>query len=82
MGYFLHTAYWGQGFATELVRAALHHGFDTLSLDLIGAFARPENAASTRVLEKCGLRRLGFVAELERDQYAITRAEWLRMLPR
>ena len=48
---------------------------------MIGAFARPENAASTRVLEKCGLRRLGF-AELERDQYAITRAEWLRVPPR
>jgi ribosomal-protein-alanine N-acetyltransferase len=74
VSYFLHPAHWGRGLATELVRAAVAHGFETLTLPAIGAFARPDNAASIRVLEKCGFRLLGWEAALERNHYEIRRA--------
>jgi len=69
VSYFFHPAHWGQGYATELVRTTLDHGFGALSLPAIGAFVRPANAASARVLQKCGFLRLGYERELERDRY-------------
>jgi RimJ/RimL family protein N-acetyltransferase len=55
------------------VRAALAHGFEALGLPAIGAFARPDNAASIRVLEKCGLRFLRWEPALERNYYEVRR---------
>jgi ribosomal-protein-alanine N-acetyltransferase len=51
---------WGEGFATEIGRAAARHAFERLELLEIVAFTLPENHASRRVMEK-----LGF--EYERD---------------
>lgn len=78
VGYFFHPAYWGRGLATELVRAALADGFGRLGLARIGAFARPANVGSIRVLEKAAFRCVGFVPELERNRYAIDRDHWRR----
>ena len=47
--------HWGKGLATESAGAVLHHGFETLSLDRVIAFALPENAASFRVMRKLGM---------------------------
>ena len=41
----LGSAYWGQGYATEIGRAILCYGFEQAGLDEIVGFARPENAA-------------------------------------
>lgn len=76
--YFLAPDRQGRGLATELVGAALRLAFDRLGLPEVGAFARPENAASRRVLEKCGFRRVGFVAEMERDRYVVDADAWRR----
>jgi RimJ/RimL family protein N-acetyltransferase len=43
VSYFIHPACQGRGFASELVHRSLHHGFNDLQLQRIGAFARPEN---------------------------------------
>lgn len=77
VSYFVHPAYAGQGFATELVRASLAHGFDDFELTTIGAFASPANVASIRVLEKCGFRLLGDEPELARNHYELRRSEWI-----
>ena len=73
VSYFLHPAHWGRGLATELVRASVAHGFAALVLPAIGAFARPDNTASIRVLEKCGFGLLGWEPALERNHYAVRR---------
>ena len=39
----LHPDAWGNGYATEVARAALGYGFDTLGLDLIFAITLPDN---------------------------------------
>ena len=55
----------------ELVRESLALAFEDLGLEDVGAFAKPENVASVRVLEKCGFERVRFVPELERNEYRI-----------
>jgi RimJ/RimL family protein N-acetyltransferase len=55
VGYFLHPAAWGCGFATELMSACTDIADHALELHEVRAFARPENVRSRRVLEKAGL---------------------------
>lgn len=59
MGYAYLPAYYNHGYATEAFSCAigylLDHGFETV---LAGAF--PENPASLRVMEKCGMAKQDF----------------------
>lgn len=73
VAYFIHRAHWGRGLATEIVGAALAWGFAELALPSIAAFARRENAASIRVLTKCGFRFAAFVPALDRNRYVVRR---------
>ena len=59
VGYHLRRDRWGRGYATELARALVEHGFDRLGLERIVAVAYPENTASHRVLLKAGLTHHG-----------------------
>jgi ribosomal-protein-alanine N-acetyltransferase len=56
LGYVLARKWWGQGLATEAVRAVLHFAFTQIRLNRIEARCFPEHTASIRVLEKCGFR--------------------------
>ena len=76
VAYYFDPAYWGRGLASELVRESLAHAFDDLHLDHVGAFTGPDNIASARVLVKNGFERTRFVAELERDEYRISKDSW------
>ena len=78
VGWDLHPSVWGQGLATEGARAALGYGFDVVGLERIISTARSDNAASRRVMEKCGL---AFQEEFTHKGalvawYAIDRADW------
>jgi len=55
LGYRFKKNSWGKGFATEAAFASLQHGFNQLGLQKIIGRALPENLASIRVLEKCGM---------------------------
>ncbi len=59
VGYRFLPEYWGQGFATETCSACIGFGFDVLNLNRILGLVLPENEASIRVLEKCGMTRQG-----------------------
>ena len=59
IGYALARPFWGQGFASEIVRELLRFGFDELRLHRIYAPCVPENTGSVRVLTKAGLRQEG-----------------------
>ena len=76
VAYFIHPSYWGRGLATELVQASLSLAFTELGLPKVGAFARPENRASIRVLAKVGFVRIRFVPELERDEFCVSADRW------
>jgi RimJ/RimL family protein N-acetyltransferase len=59
VGYWLGVPYWGQGYATEAVRALIDHAFSGLQHEALQAGARVSNPASRRVLEKCGFQWTG-----------------------
>lgn len=55
VGFLLDRPFWGKGYATEAALASVQFGFKTFDLDHIIALVHPENLASRRVIEKCGL---------------------------
>jgi len=59
IGYWLGTDHWGNGYATEAVRAMIDHIFTDLDCEAIQSTARVTNPASRRVLEKCGFQWTG-----------------------
>ena len=91
LGYRLKRAAWGRGFATEGGRSLVAHGFGPVGAAKISARTLARNAASRRVMEKCGLAfERHFVwpedvlagrSEEERAgvKYSITRARWLEL---
>ncbi len=76
LGYRLRRDAWGRGFATEGARALITHGFDVLGDPRIVAHAFRKNRASTRVMEKVGMRyeREEIEDGEPLDWYAITSA--------
>ena len=60
VGWVLHKAYHGRGYATEAAMALLKYGFESLRLHRVIATCQPENTPSYRVMEKLGMRREGF----------------------
>ncbi|HEV7890221.1 MAG TPA: GNAT family N-acetyltransferase [Pyrinomonadaceae bacterium] len=53
-GYLLARDRWGRGYASEVGRAVLRHGFVRLGFAEVVARVEPSNTASRRVLEKLG----------------------------
>ena len=58
IGYHTVKAYAGLGYATEAVRAVLPVMMEKLHLTQVAGICDAQNAASLRVLEKCGFRRV------------------------
>jgi RimJ/RimL family protein N-acetyltransferase len=84
IGYWLGVPYWGQGYATEAARAVIDYAFEKFGSAELRAGARVVNAASRRVLEKCGFQWTG--VELRRvlslgssvpvDRFRLDRGVW------
>jgi RimJ/RimL family protein N-acetyltransferase len=56
IGYWIGEAYWGRGIAGQAVSLTCPLAFEQLALDRIRAVARSSNAASLRILERCGFQ--------------------------
>ncbi|MBR4514293.1 MAG: GNAT family N-acetyltransferase [Lachnospiraceae bacterium] len=54
IGYRLLKRYWGMGIATEVVKLLVDFLYNETDIEIITASTLPDNAASARVLEKCG----------------------------
>jgi RimJ/RimL family protein N-acetyltransferase len=84
IGYVLHPAHHGRGYATEMGQALLKLGFDGLDLHRITGRLDGRNEASARVLERLGMRREAHLVENEMVKgewtdelvYAILQREW------
>lgn len=84
LGYWIGVPYWGNGFATEAVRAVVDFAFRVRGCFRVHAQAYTANPASRRVLEKAGLRyegclrghivRLGTRQDVE--NFGILRPDW------
>ena len=61
IGYWLAKPYWGRGIMTAVVGRACRHAFEAWGLAKIVAHVFSFNAASGRVLEKCGFQKEGYL---------------------
>ncbi len=63
LGYGIDPDHQGQGIATEAVSGLTNFAFESGEVSRVRAHTLPGNAASARVLTKCGFERLGMVEE-------------------
>lgn len=83
LGYTLFNRHWGQGFATEALRAFFKIAFTDLTLHRLQAGIEPHNKRSMRVAKSLGMRREGISKKIvylrnewqDLVQFAITSEE-------
>jgi len=80
IGWVVERARWGEGLATEAARAAVADVFARVGLPAVVSFALPENVASRRVMEHCGMRERGVALWAGRDHvwYSLGVDDWRR----
>lgn len=81
IGYFLKRSAWGRGYATEICERLLQFAFQKVALNEVVASVHEENAASRKVLEKCGLLSSGRTRCYGKDTpiYRISRDKWIEL---
>jgi RimJ/RimL family protein N-acetyltransferase len=86
-GYWLGEAYWGKGYMSEALGAAITHAFMVNGHEALQAGCRLQNLASRRVLEKAGFEHIGQSAidsfvlktKLPGHRFRLTRERWQRL---
>lgn len=63
LGYWIGRAYWGQGYCTEAAARVVQYAFEQLKLNKVFAAALTRNPASSRVMEKIGMKFEGILRE-------------------
>jgi RimJ/RimL family protein N-acetyltransferase len=86
LGYRLRRSAWNQGYATDGSRALIDTGFTDLGVQRVFGHTMTVNAASRRVMEKCGLALVRTTPYEGSDiiegsdqgevEYALTKLEW------
>ena len=86
LGYRLRRSAWNKGYATEGSRALITMGFTDLGVERVFGHTMTVNAASRRVLEKCGMTLVRTTpyegpdviegSEHGEVEYALTKPEW------
>lgn len=59
IGYAVNEEHQGKGYAFEVCRALMDHGWTVFGFEKIYGYCQPDNVASVRMLEKLGLTYLG-----------------------
>ena len=86
IGYWVGRPFWGRGYATAAAQAIIVLAFELLDLENVTASHLVRNAASGRVMEKCGMRLLRHERRDHRGAAedfcvrGLTRDEWQRAL--
>lgn len=87
LGFWTHPEHQGRGYMTESVIAIIAFGFDRLDAVQIEACYALWNKSSKRVLEKSGMRFVGYIPHafqkkgrwIEANKMRITKQEWLAL---
>ncbi|MFM2304913.1 MAG: hypothetical protein RLZZ135_2325 [Cyanobacteriota bacterium] len=89
LGFWTHPAHQGQGYMTEATIAIIAFGFDRLDASYIEASYSLWNKGSQRVMEKAGMKFVGYIPHafqkqgrwIEANKMRITRQDWLALNP-
>jgi [ribosomal protein S5]-alanine N-acetyltransferase len=87
LGFWTHPEHQGRGYMTESVTAIIAFGFDRLDAAQIEACYALWNKSSQRVLEKAGMKFVGYIPHafqkkgrwIEANKMRITKQEWLAL---
>ncbi len=71
VGYWIAVDKWGNGFGTEVARASMKYGFETLKLNKITARYVSTNEASGKIMERLGMKREGYFRQHARKNGAL-----------
>jgi RimJ/RimL family protein N-acetyltransferase len=90
IGFIVHPDHQGHGYATEAARPLLKLAFEDVQLHRVIGRVEPRNVASTRVLEKLGMRQEAHLIENEFVKgewqselvYAMLDREWRAIIER
>lgn len=63
LAYWVGKDFWGKGYATEAASLIMKFGFYEIGLNRIWAMAMSSNPASTRVMQKVGMKKEGTLVE-------------------
>ena len=65
IGYVMQRDFWGRGYATEATNGLIAYARTHSNVIGVRAISDSHNIPSLRVLEKCGMERVGMIAETE-----------------
>ncbi len=84
IGYWIGQPFWGKGYATEAAQALVDVAFRNTEIDVLRASCRESNAASRRVIHKCGFQYAGqgiitsiVAGQVTAEHYHLDRATWV-----
>lgn len=89
IGYALARPFWGKGYLSEAMAAAVDYAFGDLGLNRIEADIDPRNDASAKLLEKMAFVKEGFMRErwivngetCDTINYGLLKREWIARTP-
>jgi len=83
LGYWIGEPYWGRGYATEAAHALVDLAFRATAIERLHVSCRVINAASRRVIHKCGFQYAGqgmldslAAGRVPVERYALDRSTW------
>ena len=86
LGYWIGQPYWGRGYATEAAHAAVDLAFRATRVDVLHVSCRVTNAASRRVIHKCGFQYAGqgmldslVAGQVPVERYRLDRRTWVSL---
>lgn len=80
LGYCIGRAWWGRGYMTEAVRAAIGYLFRSVGANRVAACHDVRNPASGRVMEKAGMTREGTLRAAQRNNQGIVDVTYYSIL--
>lgn len=83
LGWRLHPAHWGKGYAIEAARRIAAHAFDDQRAPLLMAVRHPDNTASGRVMDKLGMTQRPLLErwyDMDCAVHEVTAATWAAAL--
>ncbi|UUP17523.1 GNAT family N-acetyltransferase [Nitratireductor thuwali] len=86
LGYWIGEPYWGRGYATEVAHALVDLAFRATDADRLNVSCRVINAASRRVIHKCGFQYVGqgmmdsvVAGRVPIERYQLDRKTWVSL---
>lgn len=84
LGYWIGEPHWGKGYATEAAHALIDLAFRATAIERLHASCRVTNAASRRVIHKCGFQYAGMgmmdslaAGRVTVERYFLDRRTWI-----